>query len=459
MKIVVVGAGKVGFDISKVLSEEQHDVIVIDKDPDALNSVVETLDVMTMVGNGASAGVLEEIGIKTVDIIIAVTEIDELNMIACMTAKQCGVPMTVARVRNPEYTSPHPYLLSYARFGLDLIINPEHLAAQEIFRLVEVPMATDMEYFADGRLSMVGIKVEDNMAISGKSIRELSLDKLTVVAISREGKILIPSGNTLLLPKDKVFVVGETAGFHNLNGLIKSHASKFNRIVIAGGGLITQYLVRLLRNRKNRPEIKIIEKSQEKCENLAGESEGCNLVCADATKMEIFTEENLGPGDIFIALTGSDNSNLVASMLAHKRGVEEIICQISREDYIPLTEMSGVTATITPRLLTVSTVLKLVRTSNVLSISMLNSGDAEFIELKAEPGSPAAKKPLRDLNMPSKTIVGAIIQDNKVIVPRGDTMIHPGDRVLVFSLHTKASMVEKLFRIGNSNIAGDINAL
>src|SRR5690554_304248 len=459
MKVVVVGAGKVGFDLSKVLSEEQHDVIVIDKDPDALNSVVETLDVMTMVGNGASAGVLEEIGIKTVDIIIAVTEIDELNMIACMTAKQCRVPMTVARVRNPEYTSPHPYLLSYARFGLDLIINPEHLAAQEIFRLVEVPMATDMEYFADGRLSMVGIKVEDNMAISGKSIRELSLDKLTVVAISREGKILIPSGNTLLLPKDKVFVVGETAGFHNLNGLIKSHASKFNRIVIAGGGLITQYLVRLLRNRKNRPEIKIIEKSQEKCENLAGESEGCNLVCADATKMEIFTEENLGPGDIFIALTGSDNSNLVASMLAHKRGVEEIICQISREDYIPLAEMSRVTATITPRLLTVSTVLKLVRTSNVLSISMLNSGDAEFIELKAEPGSPATKKPLRDLNMPSKTIVGAIIQDNKVIVPRGDTMIHPGDRVLVFSLHTKASMVEKLFRIGNSNIAGDINAL
>src|SRR5690554_2353843 len=216
MKVVVVGAGKVGFDLSKVLSEEQHDVIVIDKDPAALKPIIETLDVMPVVGNGASAVVLEEIGIKTVDIIIAVTENDELNMIACMTAKQCGVPMTVARVRNPEYTSPHPYLLSYVRFGLDLIINPEHLAAQEIFRLVEVPMATDMEYFADGRLSMVGIKVEDNMAISGKSIRELSLDKLTVVAISREGKILIPSGNTLLLPKDKVFVVGETAGFHNL---------------------------------------------------------------------------------------------------------------------------------------------------------------------------------------------------------------------------------------------------
>jgi len=375
-----------------------------------------------------------------------------------MTAKQCGVPMTVARVRNPEYTSPHPYLLSYVRFGLDLIINPEHLAAQEIFRLVEVPMATDMEYFADGRLSMVGVKLEETMAICGKYIRELSLAKLTIVAISREGKIIIPNGNTQLLPKDKVFVVGATAGFHSLNGLIKAEKSKFHRVVIAGGGLITQYLVRLLRSRKNRPEIMIIEASEEKCKSLAQELEGCELVLADATKMEVFEEENLGPGDIFIALTGADNSNLVASMLAHKRGVEEVICQISREDYLPLAEMSGVTAAITPRLLTVSTVLKLVRTSNVLSISLLNSGDAEFIELKAEPGSAATKKPLRDLEMPPKTIVGAIMQNRRVIVPRGDTQIHPGDRALVFSLHSTAPLVEKLFRAENQIEPGETDA-
>jgi trk system potassium uptake protein TrkA len=458
MKIVVVGAGKVGFDISKVLSEEGHDVVVIDKDPAALRPVVETLDVMSVAGNGASAAVLEEIGIKTVDIIIAVTDNDELNMIACMTAKQCGVPMTVARVRNPEYTSPHPYLLSYARFGLDLIINPEHLAAQEIFRLVEFPMATDMEYFADGRLSMVGVKLEGNMGICGKYIRELGLTSLTIVAVSRDGKIIIPDGNTQLLPKDKLFLVGATGGFHSLNGLIRAENPNFKRIVIAGGGLVTRYLVGLLRSRKKRPEIKIIEVSEEKSKELARELEGCEVVLGDATKIEVFAEENLGPGDIFIALTGVDNSNLVASMLAHKRGVEEIICQISREDYLPLAEMSGVTAAIIPRLLTVSTVLKLVRTSNVLSISLLSSGEAEFIELKAEPGSAVTQKPLRDLAMPSKTIIGAVLHGQRVIVPRGDTQIHPGDRALVFSLRTNAPAVEELFRAENPVGTGENNA-
>lgn len=458
MKIVVVGAGKVGFDISKVLSEEGHDVIVIDKDPAALKPLADTLDVMTVAGNGASAFVLEEIGIETVDIIIAVTENDELNMIACMTAKQCGVPMTVARVRNPEYTSPHPYLLSYARFGLDLIINPEHLAAQEIFRLVEFPMATDMEYFADGRLSMVGVKLENSMALCGKYIRELGLTNLTIVAISRDGKIIIPDGNTKLLAKDKLFLVGATAGFHSLNSLIRVENPKFKRVIIAGGGLITRYLVGLLRSRKKKPEIRVIEVSEEKCRNLARDLEGCEVVLGDATKIEVFEEENLGPGDIFIALTGSDNANLVASMLAHKRGVDEIICQISREDYLPLAEMSGVTAAITPRLLTVSTVLKLVRAGNVLSISILNSGEAEFIEVKAEPGSAATQKPLRDLEMPPKTIVGAVIHDQRVIVPRGDTQIHPGDRALVFSLHANAPAVERLFRAEKPVGTGENNA-
>lgn len=458
MKVVVVGAGKVGFDLAKVLSEEEHDVIVIDKDPAALKPVIETLDVMTVAGNGASAAVLEEIGITAVDIIIAVTENDELNMIACMTAKQCGVPVTVARVRNPDYTSPHPYLLSYARFGLDLIINPEHLAAQEIFRLVEFPMATDMEYFADGRLSMVGVKLEETMGICGKYIRELGLANLTIVVISRDGEIIIPNGNTQLLAKDKLFLVGATSGFHSLNGLVRMKNPKFKRVIIAGGGLITRYLVGLLRGRKKRPEIKVIEVSDEKSKDLARDLEGCEVVHGDATKIEVFEEENLGPGDIFIALTGSDNSNLVASMLAHKQGVEEIICQISREDYLPLAEMSGVTAAITPRLLTVSTVLKLVRASNVLSISLLNSGEAEFIELKAEPGSAVTQKPLRDLEMPPGAVVGAVIQNRRVIVPRGDTQIHPGDRALLFSLRSTAPAVENLFRAEKPVGTGENNA-
>ena len=221
MRIVVVGLSRVGYNISKALSEEGHDVIIIDKDPEILKVVAADLDVMTVSGNGASARTLEAVDIKTVDIILAVTEHDELNMIACMTAKQSGVPMTVARIRNPDYTSYHPYILSYSHYGIDRIINPEHLAAQEIFRLIAVPMATDVEYFCDGKLSLVGIKVTQEMEIAGQRIADLNLERFTIVSVAREGQALIPRGETRLLPNDKILVLGETLGFQLLNGLTK----------------------------------------------------------------------------------------------------------------------------------------------------------------------------------------------------------------------------------------------
>lgn len=445
MRIVVVGAGRAGFDISKVLSGEDHDVVLIDKDPEVLRAVADNLDVLTVVGNGASARTLEEVDIKAVDIILAVTENDELNMIACMTAKQGGVPMTVARVRNSDYTSSHPYLLSYSKYGIDLIINPEHLAAQEIFRLIEVPMATDMEYFHDGKLSLIGLKIDEELAIAGQRISDLNLKRFTIVAVIRDGKALIPSGNTQLLPKDRIFVLGETKGFQNLNGLIKTKTPNFRRIVIAGGGLITQYLLKLLRQKKNSLEIKIIEPRVDLCRTLAGELEGCSIICADPTKKEVLEEEDLGSGDIFLSLLGSENLDLIASLLARKLGVEEIICEIGREDYIPLGETIGVTATITPRLLMTNTVLKLVRKSNIVSINLLQSGDAEIIEVIPTENSPATQKILRELNIPPGIVIGGIIHQGKIIVPRGDTLIHPHDHVVIFALKSVVPAVERLF--------------
>ncbi len=454
MKIVIIGAGKVGFNLSQAFSEN-HDVIVIDKDPEALKMVTDNLDVMAVVGNGASAKILEEVNIKSVDLIIAVTENDELNMIACMTAKQCGVPMTVARIRNPDYTSPHPYLLSYSQYGIDLIINPEHLAAQEIFRLIEVPMATDMEYFNDGKLSLIGLKIEDGMEVVGKKILELNLDKFTIVAVIRDGKALIPDGNTRLTAKDKIFVLGETKGFQSLNGLIKKKISPFRRIVIAGSSLIAQYFIRLLLKKKIIPEIKIIDPNAENLRKLARELDGCSLICADPTKIEILQEEKVGAGDVFVSLLGSENSNLVASMLAKKLGVEEIICEIGREDYIPLAEMAGVTATITPRLLTINTVLKLVRKSNVVAVNILDSGDAEIIELIAEEKSPATQQKLRYLNIPRGMVIGAIIHQGKIVVPRGDTLISPGDHVIIFALRSVAPKVEGFF-VRSNDYLGEV---
>jgi trk system potassium uptake protein TrkA len=445
LKIVIVGAGKLGFDLARVLSQENHDIIVIDKNAEAIGPIADNFDVMTVVGNGASVKILEEVLVKTADILLAVTDNDELNIIACMFAKQLGIKTTAARVRNPEYSSVLPSVLSYTNFGIDLIINPEYLAAQEIFRLIEVPTATGIEYFAGGKLSMIGIKVAEEMEIAGKKIAELNLEKYTIVAVIRKEEVIIPNGKTQLLQNDKIYVLGKTAGFHNLNGLMKLKKPKFKQIVIAGGGLIAQYLVSLLRTKKNLPEVKVIEPVADKCRNLSKELEGCRVICADATKMEILEEENLGKTDIFISLTGSDNSNLVACMLAKKKEVGEIICEVSREDYITLAEGIGVTATITPRLLTVSTVLKLMRRKNVISVNLLNTGEAEMLELEAETDSPITRFYLRDLKLPPGVVIGSITQQGNIVVPRGDTLIRPGDRAIVFALRSVAPKIVQLF--------------
>jgi trk system potassium uptake protein TrkA len=445
LKILIVGAGKLGYDLTKILSKENLDIIVVDKVAANLRPVADSFDVMTIQGNGASVAILQELDPKSFDIILAVTENDELNMIACMVAKKLGVLKTAARVRNPEYNNNIPSLFSYSNLGIDLFINPEFLAAQEMFRLVEMPLATEIEYFADRKLCMIGIKIDDSLAIAGKKICQLNLKQYTIAAVNRKGAIIIPDGETPLCTGDKIYVVGKATGLYNLNGLIKKKMTTIKRIVIAGGSLTSQYLVKLLKTRKNVPPIEIIEESADKCRFLSNEFEGCQLICADATKIEVLEEENLRSGDIFIAATGSDNSNLVACMLAKKLGVGEIICEISREDYASLADTIGVTAAITPRLLTVSTVLKLIR-EKVISLSLVDTGEAEVLELEAEAESPITKAQLKDLVLPDGIVIGAVLHEGTVIVPRGETLIFEGDRVIVFALHSAAAAVERLFR-------------
>jgi trk system potassium uptake protein TrkA len=454
LRVLIVGAGKLGYDLTKILSQEEGlDIIVVDTDAANLRPIADSFDVMTIQGNGASVRILQELGIKSFDIILAVTENDELNMISCMAAKKLGVLKTAARVRNPEYNINIPSLFSYSNLGIDLFINPEFLAAQEMFRLVEIPLATEIEYFADGKLCMIGIKIDENLAIAGKKIYQLNLDHYTIVAVNHKGKIIIPDGDTSLLAGDKIYVFGKATGLYNLNGLIKQKRPNVKRIIIAGGSWTSQYLVKLIKTRKSVPTIEIIEASADKCRLLSKEFEGCQLICADATKIEVLEEENVRFGDVFIATTGSDNSNLVACMLAYKLGVREIICEISREDYASLADTVGVTATITPRLLTVSTVLKLFR-QNVISLSLVDTGEAEALEFEAEADSPITKAQLKDLVMPGGVVIGSVLHAETVIVPRGETLIETGDRVIVFALHGVAATVERLFRKEDSSTSG-----
>jgi len=452
LNVIIVGAGKLGYELTRILSQEDHDIIVVDKDAESIRPVAENFDVMTIVGNGASVKILEDIQANVADVLLAVTDNDELNIIACMLAKQLGAGTTIARVRNPEYSPSLPTVNSLNHFGIDLFINSEYMTSQELLRLIEVPYAIGIDYLADGQLSLNTVKIDPNLGIAGKRLNELSFEKFTIVAISRNEKIIIPNGQTQLLMNDKIFALGKSSGFHNLFSLNRFKKNQFKRIVIAGGGLTTQYLVQLLRMKKKIPEIEIIESSKEKCIELSKQLDNCRIIWADATKMEIFEEENLGAGDLFIALTGSDNSNLVASMLAKKREMTEIICEISREDYISIAETIGITTTITPRLLTVNTVLNLVRKKSVISINLLNNGDAAILELEAEPLSPITKAPLKSLLLPKGVVIGALLHEGSVVIPRGETQLCPGDRAVIFTHRMVTAEIEQMFFATNFEV-------
>lgn len=452
MQVVVIGAGKVGFEVALRLSSEGHDVVVIDKNPKALEEVSAHLDVMTVVGNGASPAVLERVGVGKCDLLIAVTEIDEVNMIACMTAKQYGVRTCVARIRNSEYLSHNPHGLSLRKLGIDLVIDPERLATMEIVRLLRTPMATEVDYFVDGRVAVVGLKVDPEAPIVGKPLRECDLPHLLIAALVRNGEVIIPQGDDVVQPSDHLFVIGRTGNFHSARAVLSKPRVHIRKVAILGAGKIGYHLASdLVADRRSEIEVTLIERDPDRAAQAAQALPRVLVIQGDGTKVDMLREEGIGEVDAFVAVTGEDHTNLLSTMLAKQLGVSEAIVEISREDYAPLAKQAGADAVIVPRLLTASMVLRLVRRSRIVSMMILEEGKAEAIELIASPDAPIVGRPLRRSNFPKGAIVGAVLRqgatdaEDEVEIACGDTVIHAGDRVLVFTLPEMVERVERLF--------------
>lgn len=439
MKIVVVGAGKVGYTLAQRLTQDGHDVIVVEKDEERRATVEHNLDVMTITGNGASLKILSELDLADVAMMIAVTDSDEVNMIACVAAKQAGVPKVIARVRNMEYMETDCQTFGRV-LGIDLIINPEMVTALEVSRILKTPAALDVEDFAGGKVRMLEVKIRDNSKFSNLSIRQLDLPGNVLIAgILRKDKMIIPQGKDIIQAHDSVFFIGDKDAICGMEELFVETRSKVEKILIVGAGRIGRHLTLMLEN--GGYTVKVIEKDRHRCEELAKIVDKTMIICGDGTDVELLTEEGIGDCDAVVCLTDDDKLNLLVSLLAKHFGAKKTFARVGRPEYITLMEQVGVDVVFSPRLLTVGAILRLIRRGDLVSVTLFEGAKAEALELDVLHGSRLEGKRLRDIKFPSQALVGAVVRNQQTFVPNGESILRAGDRIIIFTLPETAEKV------------------
>jgi len=444
MKTIIIGAGKVGFSIAQLLSTEGHDVVIIDHEEERLEVIDQILDVQVLQGNGSSCTVLESAGIKKADMLVAVTEMDELNMIACLLAKQYGVKTTVARVRNPEYTET-PHFSPEALLGIDLIINPERVTALEIAQLIKNPVVTNVEYYANGRVEMVELIIGKDWPIAGTQLKSLDTSKYVIVAIMRNHRMLVPTGDNTIQAGDHIFVMSNTLDMPEVIRSLGVLKRKIENVTVLGAGRTGYYLAKTIEEQKIPVNIKIIEKNTKRAREVSEKLNNSLVINGDGSDLELLQAENTGQSDLFVAVTDDDKLNLLSALIAKNLGVKKTIAKIKRTDIMPLMEQIGIDVVLSPRILTAGAVLKYIRRGDIVSVKVLGEESAEMIELVAQPGAVAVDKKLYKVKFPSGSLVGAIVRGDEVIIPSGDNVIRAHDHLMIFSMPKSIHKVEKLF--------------
>ncbi|RMF55213.1 MAG: Trk system potassium transporter TrkA [Calditrichaeota bacterium] len=443
MKILILGAGEVGFNLTRLLSAE-HDITLIENDPHKVKRASEQLDAFIVEGNAVSYRTLKEAKIKDMDLLAAMTNNDEVNLIACQIAREVGVSTTIARVRNPEYTEPD-FPIPRERLGPDLIIHPEKETAATIVRLIRRSIATDVIEFGDGKLQLLGIRLEGNAPILRIPLKELGEEfkglPMRIVAINRKEHTIVPRGDDVLVPGDQIFVLSDPGYFDDIIRLTGKTNTRINNIMILGGGLISQFIAREL---GEEIHIKIIENRLEKSEYVADILPNCLVIHGDGTDIDLLAVEGITDMDAFIAVTGSDETNIIATLVARHLKVPRTIALVNNVDYMPITPTIGMDAVVSKQLITVNAVQRYILHQQVTSIASLPGMDAQIIEYITTPHSKITKKPLKKIHFPRNAIVGAVVHDGKVIIPMGDTQISAGDKVVIFTLPRALHEVEKL---------------
>lgn len=449
MNFIIVGAGEVGYHLASRLSQEKMDVVVIEKDKEKVKRVIDTLDVQTIHGSGSSVEILKQAGVEDADMLIAVTNSDEVNMISCLVASaQSKVPMKIARIRNPEYAQ-DVGILGEKHLNIDLAINPELEMVRTISRLVEIPDATDVVEFAEGRVRITGIKVDPHSYVIGKKLQNLDKENekhdIIIAAIFRDDKVIIPRGEDIIQENDLVYAVTEANKILTITNYFKEKERRAQRVMILGGGEIAIELAQ--RFEKRNIKTKIIEHNEQRCLEIAEKLEKTIVLRGDGTDRELLEEENIKDVDVFITISESEQTNILVSLLAKRLGAKKVISLINNLSYTSLVSNIGVDVVISPHLSAISRILQFIRKGKVLSVASFHKENAEAIEIVALETSDLVNKPLRDIKFPRGAIIGAVVREKEIIIPTGDTLILPDDRVIIFTLTSAIPSVEKTLTV------------
>jgi len=443
LKIIIIGAGKVGIQIAKTLSSENHDVMLIEKDEARRQMAQDNLDILTILGNGGNVKILEQAGIKEADMLIAVTDSDEVNMLACMTAKQFGVPKKIARIRNSEYL--YANVLSREKLGIDLTINPERATAREIIKLLKSPKnVAQIQSFAGGRVKLIELKIDNNFPFIDQQLKNIDFKHpILVAAIYRNDKIIIPNGEEKIIVNDNLYILIKKENLEKLDSIISKKPLVMQNVIILGGSKIGFQTALILC--KLGIKTKLIEMDIEKCEQIAEKLHNTLIINGDGTNIDLLKSEGIETTDGFVAVTGYDEDNLLVSLLAKHLGAKKVIAKVDRTNYVPILEKIGVDAVVNPRITTSSAILRSIRRGKIISLTLLKEGKAEVIELIVHSNSQIVNTPLKNARLPKNSIIGAIVRWNKVIIPHGEDIIQANDKIIIFALSSDIKKIERIF--------------
>ena len=431
MRIVVAGAGKLGYSVAELLADDEFDVVVIENDPKRKDVVQNSLDVLVIEGNACSPTTFRDPDIRNADVLIACTDSDEVNMITCMMAKNNGIKHTVARIRNVDYAINSPEMLN-SEMKIDLILNPERITAAEIDHILMTPSALNVDDFAEGKVRMFEAKLKENSPYANIPLKYLKIpNDILVAMLFRKHKMIIPRGNDVLLPGDNVYFVGKQEAILEFEQNFTNTYEKLEKALIIGAGRTGRFLAPMLE--KQGLMVKVIEKNKERCQMLAAMLEKGLVLCGDGTDIDLLTEEGVSEADVVVCITEDDKLNLLLALLAKHLGAKKTIVRVTRNEYIELMEKVGVDVVLSSRLLSAGEVLRFVRKGGIVSVSLLEGAQAEALEIIVGAGSEVEGKALRNITLPQECLVCAIVHENEAIIPNGDTVLHANDRIILFA--------------------------
>ncbi|HPE85990.1 MAG: Trk system potassium transporter TrkA [Bacteroidales bacterium] len=453
MNILIAGDGEVGFHLAKMLSGDNHNITIVDPNQELLKMIESHSDLLSITGDSTSVGVLERANVHKADLVIAVVHDEKTNILTCILSKKLGAKKTICRVNNLEYLE-EKNLELFREMGIDELVCPERIAANEIIHLFDQAAATEVVDFSNDKLSLFLIRLEENAKVIGRSLMDIARSypdlPFRAVAIHRNSHTIIPKGCDQFEVGDLAYVICKREGIPYMLELSGKSKVDIKNVMIIGGGRIGRKTARLLEKKLN---LKLIEIDKNRCINLTDSLSNTLVINGDARDVDLLDDEGIRSMDAFVAVTNNSETNILTCMLARKMGVKKVIALVENVDYIDLAQRFGVDTVINKKLITASYIVRFTMDADVTFIRCLNGIDAEAIELIAKPNSPITKQPIKKLNFPKGAIIGGIVRGEESFIATGDFQIQENDNVVVFSLPESLHKVNRLFKsYGFSNL-------